>query len=449
MITNKSTPNNDNKKPLFNISTLTLSAATLSLFISMSASAEIGFTPSMEDLGDASIASENVAMADLDADGDLDLFVAMQYGVTSYQPTANRVWFNDGSGHFADSGQELGNSYTAAVALGDMDGDGDIDAVVANHTANATNRLWLNDGSGHFSDSGQSLDGDGTHAITIGDIDNDGDLDIINGDNGANTVWLNDGNGQMSDSGQRLGESFTRSVALGDIDADGDLDLIEGTDAVTNNYVTQEPNHIWLNDGSGNFTLSENTIGDYTVSDILLADLDGDSDLDAFSANTDGTNGIWLNDGAGNFTLSEQSVTGADPLSATLSSSIADFDSDGDPDIVIFTNNYRLFLNQGDGSFLLGGEWDVEGEVAKAMTAGDIDGDLDPDLAVSLIDKPDHFFINAPTEAASADTASLNDESQLDETDETSGGSSGGGSFGIATLLMLLMPLVGGRRRAA
>ena len=84
---------------------------------------------------------------------------------------ANRVWINQGgdqggvTGNFADSGQALGSSNSLEVALGDLDGDGDLDAWVANdgYDYSDPNRMYINQGgdqggvSGNFADSGQAL----------------------------------------------------------------------------------------------------------------------------------------------------------------------------------------------------------------------------------------------------------------------------------------------------
>ena len=83
-----------------------------------------------------------------------------------------------GSGVFADSGQNLGSSDSAAVALGDLDNDGDVDAFVANALDQA-NRVWLDDGTGLFTDSDQNLGGFDTIALALGDLDSDGDLDAF------------------------------------------------------------------------------------------------------------------------------------------------------------------------------------------------------------------------------------------------------------------------------
>jgi hypothetical protein len=80
--------------------------------------------------------------------------------------------------NFTRSPQEIGFANSWDVEFGDVDGDGDLDAFVANSVqGSAGNTLWLNDGSGSFSPIDQDL-GYG-QSISLGDLDDDGDLDAL------------------------------------------------------------------------------------------------------------------------------------------------------------------------------------------------------------------------------------------------------------------------------
>jgi len=127
----------------------------------------------------------------VDDDGDLDAFV-------SNSDQANKVWINDGSGNFINSGQSLGSSQSRYVRLGDVDDDGDLDALVTNRLQ--ANRVWTNDGSGNFTDSGQSLGSSWSHGVELGDVDDDGDLDAFVTNYGqGNKVWINEGRSDVGD----------------------------------------------------------------------------------------------------------------------------------------------------------------------------------------------------------------------------------------------------------
>jgi hypothetical protein len=195
----------------------------------------------------------------------------------------NTVWLNDGAGGFTDSGQHLGNSATGAVALGDLDCVGVLVAFVVflggrSEFIDSAPRdmFWLNDGMGHFADSQQRLGNADGHAVALGDLDGDGDLDAFVGNayyGRADEVWLNDGAGSFTDSRQRLGDENARLVVLDDVDRDDDPMRSWATD----------PCQIWTNDGSGHFAVSDRRfewVWEYAVN---LADVDGDGDQDVFA----------------------------------------------------------------------------------------------------------------------------------------------------------------------
>ena len=94
------------------------------------------------------------------------------------------------AGTFTDSGQTLGTADSREVAFGDVDGDGDLDAMFANWSQ--PNVVWLNNGSGTFTDSGQTLGTADSRTVALGDVDGDGDLDaMVTNRDQANVVWLN------------------------------------------------------------------------------------------------------------------------------------------------------------------------------------------------------------------------------------------------------------------
>lgn len=131
-----------------------------------------------------------IALADLDADGDLDAVIVNGFRATGSYP--GRVFFNDGSGNFSDSGQQINPTLGADLSAGDLDLDGDLDVVVTN--MDLPNEVWLNDGSGIFQDSGLRLgvDADASGRPALGDLDGDGDLDLVVGRfSGGAQIWLN------------------------------------------------------------------------------------------------------------------------------------------------------------------------------------------------------------------------------------------------------------------
>ncbi|MCP4538191.1 MAG: hypothetical protein GY832_13710, partial [Chloroflexi bacterium] len=268
---------------------------------------------------------EDIALGDLDGDGDLDAFV-----ISSYDDDDNNVpstiWLNDGHGNLSDSQQRLGSADNWAVALGDVDGDDDLDAFVVNagDFEQDASEVWLNQGGaqsgtpGVFSDSGQSLGNTPSADVALGDLDGDGDLDaFVSHFDAPDEVWLNDGTGVFTDSGQSLWDTITPDswqVALGDVDGDGDLDALIEANGI----------QVWLNDGSAGFSQSAQGIST-SSEEFFLGDVDGDGDLDVLLENA-----VWLNDGTGVFTDSGQSL-GVDQYVMD----IGDLDGDSDLDAIV------------------------------------------------------------------------------------------------------------------
>jgi hypothetical protein len=327
-----------------------------------------------------------VVLGDVDRDGDLDAVTA--------QNGANLVYLNDGSGVFTDSGLALGGFSSISLGMGDLDGDGDLDLVEGN---GGDTRIWRNDsavaGTVLFTDTGQSLASSSVWAVALGDLDGDGDLDIVSGQLGVtgipNAVYFNNGTGIFSDSGQALGAGKTRSLVLLDFDGDGDLDLYEGNEDVGR--------VLHINDGSGNFVESAQNFGNGMSLGLGAGDMDGDGDMDILEGNNGSNNRVLLNSlsgtwGSATFTDSGQLLTGTDSWGLTL----ADVDADGDLDIVQVNgaNPARVYLNDGSGTYTDSGQSLAGPNQVFDVEAGDLDLDGDLDLALGSYAGTDPLYFN-------------------------------------------------------
>ncbi len=141
-------------------------------------------------LGTREDPSASVAFADVDGNGDLDIVMANG----RHWPAQNEIFLNNGRGRFMVArplGEERATSYEAP--LGDLDGDGDLDVMTGNDMAR--NLVLLNSGTGHFHPAGTVGDlARPTRGMTLADLNEDGSLDVLIVNRGAeNEICFNDG----------------------------------------------------------------------------------------------------------------------------------------------------------------------------------------------------------------------------------------------------------------
>lgn len=300
--------------------------------------------------------SEDIAVADLDTDGRLDLVFV------SEDDRVHEVYRGDGALGFTAVTRGLPVSGVAnAVEAADLDADGDIDLVIGN--AGQNHLLW-GDGAGGFVDgTADALPPSGhvTQDIDLGDVDGDGEIDLVEGNEDGNRVLWGDGTGRFGLSGahddagaggvtllpERPGGEETREVDLGDVDGDGDLDVV-----LANVGWQGRPaqDRLLLNDGRGVFAdaTAERlpAEGGHTV-DADLVDLDGDGDLDIVTANAfGGPNGwrVWSNDGRGAFTDATARFLPPGLSGNGVDVEAADFDGDGVLDLYFANHSSRDIL---------------------------------------------------------------------------------------------------------
>ena len=244
-----------------------------------------------------------------------------------YTPSVDRLYRNLGGFEFVEIGNESGIAAVRGAGLGviahDFDEDRDIDFYVANDMND--NRLWVNQGGRRFVDNallaGVAVNGDGNVEASMGidaeDFDQDCDIDIFVTHLAAqtNTLYVNEGDGWFADG------TNSRGVAAGsipftgfgtgwfDADNDGDLDLfaangavtaIAGQDAGPLGLPLRQRNQFWRNDG-GRYT--EVRIPAFEPAEVsrgtAFADFDNDGDLDLLVTNNRGPARLYRNDSDG------------------------------------------------------------------------------------------------------------------------------------------------------
>ena len=289
-------------------------------------------------------------LQDADGDGDLDLLVAL-LGSPGFPGNAVGVCLNNG-GTFGAM-QTVGvNDNPYVVKMADVDGDGDLDLLALCGVYGGQSgyvpgmvSVRLNNGNGTFGGTQSVTVGTRPETFAVGDVDGDGDVDlaVVNMVSGSVSLRLNAGNGTFGSGPDLFFGSLPVGVALGDVDGDGDLDLAVLTNA---NGV-----NVRLNNGSGVFSGTQSVgVGNNNPLDLHLADVDADGDPDIVVVNytTPGGVAVRLNNGAGVFGAGFDYALGATPVQAAL----ADMDGDGDLDLLtgnIGANTIALRLNGGTG----------------------------------------------------------------------------------------------------
>ncbi|MBN2055997.1 VCBS repeat-containing protein, partial [bacterium] len=319
---------------------------------------------------------DDLAWGDFDGDGDLDLAVAA-YGST------DKVLRNDDLSFSSQWAAGLSATYTSAVAVGDLDRNGEFDLVCATMFDRNTvywqdNGQLCNVGSGECWQSTQMND---SYGVAVGDIDDDGFLDLVF----ANSLVPNQFccaylfHQDLMDYPATPDWVATqpwsaRAVALADFNADGYLDLAVGCSAQQDLVFFSFAGTLGSSPGWYSNPATD-------TRDIAVGDYDGDGDMDLVCANFQGGNTLYRNFGYG---LEYDPYWTSSPATSTLSVDMGDADGDGDLDLAFADAEGTCSVYECDvnGDFEPFPDWQVSVTGASAVAWGDCDGDRDLDLAV-------------------------------------------------------------------
>ncbi len=343
-----------------------------------------------------------LAMGDLDGDGDLDAVTGLDYfggpGIT--------VLLARGDGSFGDPViYDTGfNNSVGDVALADVSGDGRLDVVASvpdTFGQGSTIRLYRNQGDGSLAAPQTFTTGPGPEGVALGDLNGDARPDVVvaNADRfdlgDTLSVLLHNGldgadAGFLPKTDYFAGQAVAK-LALGDLDGDGDLDVVVGRET---GALRDRGEAVLLNDGSGG--LGAPTFHDALPSAGLrdgapsLADFDGDGDLDIVGAGA--TNGV-PSFGQVGILPNRGDATFGPPIELRLadwtfsvdSTAVADLNGDGIPDIVASTpsgralDGFNVLLSDGVGSFRPAA-FRTAAKQTRDLELVDADGDGLPDV---------------------------------------------------------------------
>jgi Bacterial Ig-like domain (group 3)/FG-GAP-like repeat len=308
-----------------------------------------------------------VAVGDFNGDGKPDL-VAVPSGVS--------VLLGNGDGTFQSPVTYSTGSYTVSVATGDFNGDGKPDLAVGTCGTTCSVSVLLGNGDGTFRAHLDYATGIGPNSVSVGDFNGDGKLDLVTANITSGTVSVLLGNGDGTFQAHiDYAAGSPNSVAVGDFNGDGKPDLVtvnEFSDTIS----------VFLGKGDGTFQAKSDYPAGSFLFWVAVGDFNGDGKLDVVVVNFGGdTVSILLGNGDGTFRAPVASATGFGPRWVA----VGDFNGDGKPDLVTANygaNTVSLLLGKGDGTFEAHVDY-VTGYLPGSAAVADFNGDGQPDCVTA------------------------------------------------------------------
>ncbi len=349
--------------------------------------------------------------ADLDADGDFDLFVGEEYGnINFYRNTGSEVdpqWDQVSTNY---NSIQVGRR--SCPVFGDVDGDSDLDLLIGQDEGKIF--FYRNDGTIFLpfwtliTEDYLFIDVGSYSHPALSDIDDDGDFDLFIGEQEGNIDFYQTEEKIPQPCWSKITENYFAieaddysSPAFVDIDADSDLDLFIGRKDGKIDY--------YENIGSVESAFWNLDPDQYDFIDVqgyaspAFADIDGDGDLDMFVGQIYGKIFFYQNDGTPQapFWTPVSENFGFIDVGWYSSPTFGDLDQDGDFDLLVGNEEGKIWFYQNDGnpeafSFSLVSDFYDSVDVGKrsAPVLGDFDSDGDLDLFVGESEGGLHFYKN-------------------------------------------------------
>ncbi len=335
--------------------------------------------------------SGSLCVGDLDGDGDLEIVAA-----TFKEPDGPKVYAFHHDGTLVDGWPQTARAnryiFGASPTLGDVDGDGDLEILIP--TDFGFIHVWHHDGT--------LLPGWGEiqeypfvySSLTLADVDKDGDLEIFStslwGPEGR--VWGlhhddKDGNGRIDRVHgwpSNWLEAHNSDVVIGDIDNDEDFEVLSRVGNKIYAWHVED----WDEDGKADPIDGWPQDTGVPMKNPVLADLDGDKDLEIISASSEGTVYIWHHDGSSFNGWPKENI--GYPV-------IGEVDSDNQVEIIAVDaiSRTEIYAYNLDGSLVDG--WPLQGEgTLSGILLADIDSDNDLEILsggnkVYIWDSPEKY----------------------------------------------------------
>ena len=363
------------------------------------------------DIATNAVWARDVHVADMDGDGDLDIVSA------SYADDTIAWYENDGAANPSWTAVDIATSADGAhdVEVADMDGDGDLDIVSASYEDD-TIAWYENDGAADPSWTAVDIatNADSVRDVYVADMDGDGDLDIVSASVNDDTIAWHENDGAADPSWTSVDITTTADgafdVHVADMDGDGDLDIVSA-------YIYEHTINWHENDGAVNPSWS-NAVVDlnypYQPTDVFVADMDGDGDLDIVRANGIEAIAWYENDGnlntsaqagvdytanSGTLTIAAGSTTGTITIdllqdSEEENTETATLTLSNPTNATISDSTGTLTITDDDSGSFTFISADITTSVTSAMDVhvADMDGDGDLDIISASLDDSSRFY---------------------------------------------------------